>query len=161
MEGMTEIPIDLIEPPPKPVTRWQRLAAFAIDLFLAIVISGFVASLIRMLGLSDEPLELVVQSLLLACYVTFGVITIFKAGSPGKLILGFRICDPDGNDLSRDKLFVREFPGKIAGSLFLGFFWLFLNPENRTAWDKIVNSIVAPERRMQRPSDDEVLEPIP
>lgn len=147
---------------PQVADRGSRLASMVLDTGICLCVGGFLGAVFRILGLSEASLASAsLQIAGIVGFVVFPIVSIVKKASPGKLILGLRVANPEGMDLPVVKMLVRETAAKAFGLLVFGPFWIFTNKLNRATWDLAVGSVVVPERRLSRVPEDEVMQDIP
>ncbi|MBX3019128.1 MAG: RDD family protein [Bdellovibrionaceae bacterium] len=147
---------------PTVAERGVRLAAMAMDAGICLFVGGFLGAVLRMMKLSEASLASAsVQIACMLAFIALPLVSVVKKASPGKIIMGLRLANPQGMDLTVGKILLRETFAKAIGLLLLGPVWIFTNAQNRAAWDFAVGSVVVPERRLSRPPEDEVMEDIP
>ena len=130
-------------------SRWLRFFAWIIDgVVIAIVmfvlwLAGLVgADSVEGFGASDGLVNAVVT---LVYYVAM---TAAFGATLGKMALGMRVADADGNRPGVGAVLMREVVGKVVSALviLIGFFWILVD-DRRQGWhDKIGKTFVVKAR---------------
>ena len=130
-------------------SRWLRFFAWIIDgVVIAIVmfvlwLAGLVgADSVEDFGASDGLVNAIVT---LVYYVAM---TAAFGATLGKMVLGMRVADADGNRPGVGAVLMREVVGKILSALviWIGFFWILVD-DRRQGWhDKIGKTFVVKAR---------------
>ena len=130
-------------------SRWLRFFAWIIDgVVIAIVmfilwLAGLVgADSVEGFGASDGLVNALVT---LVYYVAM---TAAFGATLGKMALGMRVADADGNRPGVGAVVMREVIGKILSALviFIGFFWILVDDQRQGWHDKIGKTFVVKAR---------------
>jgi uncharacterized RDD family membrane protein YckC len=152
---------------------WRRLVASAIDkiilyfislfllltAFLALRQGGFSLSSIVATGDIPRGMGLVVVFYAVAMFITDMIYFIWFHGSvgqtPGKMILGLRIIQASGDDMSFGAAFLR-WVGTLVSGLFLslGYLWIAFDGKKQGWHDKIAATLVIRTASDWRPSSE-------
>ena len=130
-------------------SRWLRFFAWIIDgVVIAIVmfvlwLAGLVgADSVEDFGASDGLVNALVT------FVYYVAMTAAFGATLGKMALGMRVADADGNRPGVGAVLMREVVGKILSALviLIGFFWILVD-DRRQGWhDKIGGTFVVKAR---------------
>ena len=130
-------------------SRWLRFFAWIIDgVVIAIVmfilwLAGLVgADSVEGFGASDGLVNAIVT------FVYYVAMTAAFGATLGKMALGMRVADADGNRPGVGAVLMREVVGKILSALviWIGFFWILVD-DRRQGWhDKIGKTFVVKAR---------------
>ena len=130
-------------------SRWLRFFAWIIDgVVIAIVmfvlwLAGLVgADSVEDFGASDGLVNAIVT------FVYYVAMTAAFGATLGKMALGMRVADADGNRPGVGAVLMREVVGKILSALviWIGFFWILVD-DRRQGWhDKIGKTFVVKAR---------------
>ena len=152
---------------------WRRLVAYTIDKIILYFISLFLLliaflalgqgglSLSNIVATGDIPrgMGLVVASYAVAMFVTDMIYFIWFHGSvgqtPGKMILGLRVIQASGDDMTFGAAFLR-WVGTLVSGLFLslGYLWIAFDGKKQGWHDKIAATIVIRTAGHSRPSSE-------
>ena len=145
--------------------RARRLIAFVLDaaiwgglsLGLQALIAGIEISIAGGITIPDEsastipflPVDLL--GAVIATGLTYAYVLLFwglAGGTPGKLILGLRIVDPDGNTIGIGKSLLRLVGYHFSATLaFLGFIWIGVDRLHQGWHDRLALTYVIYKRR--------------
>ena len=130
-------------------SRWLRFFAWIIDgVVIAIVmfvlwLAGLVgADSVEGFGASDSLVNALVT------FVYYVAMTAAFGATLGKMALGMRVADADGNRPGVGAVLMREVVGKFISALviLIGFFWILVD-DRRQGWhDKIGKTFVVKAR---------------
>jgi uncharacterized RDD family membrane protein YckC len=140
---------------------WRRLVAYAIDKVILYVISLFLlliaffalgqggVSLSSIAATGDIPagMGLFVIIFAIATFITDMIYFIWFHGSvgqtPGKMLLGLRVVQASGDDVTFGVAFLR-WVGTLVSSLFLslGYLWIAVDGKKQGWHDKIAATLV-------------------
>ncbi len=128
--------------------RWARFFAAVIDF----VVLAVVMALLGAVGIVDaipdgragegSPVGNIVQAVVVFGY--YVALTSAFGATLGKMALGMRVTDADGNRPGFGAVVMREVVGKIVSALviLIGFFWILVD-DRRQGWhDKIGGTFV-------------------
>ena len=152
---------------------WRRLVAYTIDKIILYFISLFLLliaflalgqgglSLSNIVATGDIPrgMGLVVASYAVAMFVTDMIYFIWFHGSvgqtPGKMILGLRVIQASGHDMTFGAAFLR-WVGTLVSGLFLslGYLWIAFDGRKQGWHDKIAATLVIRTAGDLRPSSE-------
>jgi uncharacterized RDD family membrane protein YckC len=152
---------------------WRRLVAYTIDkiilyfISLFLLLTAFLAlgqgglSLSNIVATGDIPrgMGLVVISYAIAMFITDMIYFIWFHGSvgqtPGKMILGLRVIQASGDDMTFGAAFLR-WVGTLVSSLFLslGYLWIAFDGKKQGWHDKIAATLVIRTTSDARPSSE-------
>lgn len=139
-----------------PASPWHRLIAalidFGVQLILVCVAFGLVApspNLPFLLARVGWSLTLLIFIYPLGYHLIINTLLTAKlGGSLGKLISGLEIVDDSDKHLSFKRAFFRNQIGYLVSGVFLwlGFIWIWVDPDRRGWHDQIAGSQVKPSR---------------
>ena len=156
------------QPMPAPASQlfagfWRRFGAAAIDTVLAFAMVGIAQSILRFVTaftlVGDNVgfgLVIVLAGLvaLLLPWAYYVILTGIRGQTVGKMALGIKVVDVNGNIPGLGRAALREIVGKIISGLvlWLGFLWTIWDP-NKQGWhDKLASTYVilarVPEARL-------------
>ena len=130
-------------------SRWLRFFAWIID-GVVIAIVMFILWLAGLVG-ADSVEDFGASDGLVNALVTFAyyvALTSAFGATLGKMALGMRVTDADGNRPGFGAVVMREVVGKIVSALviLIGFFWILVD-DRRQGWhDKIGGTFVVKAR---------------
>ena len=118
-----------------PAGFWIRFVAIIID-------SIIVGSVTGVLSMVSPSLSLVGYLLAIVYWVYFPSSDMM--GTPGKSLLGLKITDNDGNQISMGTAFMREILGKFVSAivLYIGFLIVGFSDKKRGLHDMIAGTLV-------------------
>lgn len=124
----------------------MRLGAALVD-FLIIQVAVFFVSVALRIGIGYAALGPIFSILL---YWLYGWLLIgLKGQTVGKMAIGIKVVDQQGNIPGLGRAALREIAGKIVSAIaiFIGFFWI-LKDEKKQGWhDKIAGTYVVKAER--------------
>ncbi|MEN8250281.1 MAG: RDD family protein [Bacteroidota bacterium] len=138
---------------------WLRFLAFFIDTIIILLLQlilllpffGFIGYEMSITGLEDLNKE-IIFTLAFGYYVTFMIISwlyfaLFHSSSkhatPGKMIVGIRVCHAHKRDLSFSRTSLRYVSKYFSfGILLIGFIIVAFTPRKQALHDFIANTIV-------------------
>ena len=152
---------------------WRRLVAYTIDKIILYFISLFLLliaflalgqgglSLSNIVATGDIPrgTGLVVIAYAVAMFITDMIYFIWFHGSvgqtPGKMILGLRVIQASGDDMTFGAAFLR-WVGTLVSSFFLslGYLWIAFDGKKQGWHDKIAATLVIRTAGDLRPSSE-------
>lgn len=120
---------------------WVRLLAAVVDISILIVVT-VIASLLPMGSFGSSALFWVLS---IAYFVLF---TGLRGQTPGKMLVGIRVVDADGNQPGLARAAVRESFGKLCSGLvfYLGFLWVAWDASKQGWHDKLARTYVLRSR---------------
>ena len=130
-------------------SRWLRFFAWIID-GVVIAVVMFILWLAGLVG-ADSVEDFGASDGLVNAIVGFGyyvALTSAFGATLGKMALGMRVTDADGNRPGFGAVVMREVVGKIVSALviLIGFFWILVD-DRRQGWhDKIGGTFVVKAR---------------
>ena len=120
---------------------WVRLGAWLIDLvaIVAIFIALTILSLFGSFALDFLNFGFLI---LLLPWLYFWLFTGLKGQTPGKMLVGIKVVDGQGNVPGLGRAALREIVGKPISTIpfFLGFLWIGLDRRKRGWHDKIART---------------------
>lgn len=128
--------------------RWARFFAAVIDLFVLVVLwvilsaVGIVDAIPDGRAVEGSAVGNIVQAVVVFGY--YVALTSAFGATLGKMALGMRVTDADGNRPGFGAVVMREVVGKIVSALviLIGFFWILVD-DRRQGWhDKIGGTFV-------------------
>lgn len=130
-----------------------RLVAWGIDFFIAVFMYMIfvVAYLVGTEADDPQRIPTIIVGFLSVPVLKFLFSSILEGSdlqaSPGKLLIGIKVCDSDGGKLSFAQAFWRNF-SKLSGvlSLGVGFFMGFFDRKQRCLHDRIAGTLVIKSR---------------
>jgi uncharacterized RDD family membrane protein YckC len=133
---------------------WTRLYAYLIDLIAvgaltSILITPLFSALGISTGLDWIGIQLTSIGLLGALY--FAIMTKVWSQTLGKMIVGLRVIQADGEALTWSTVLIREIAGRFISQLFglhLGYLWGAFHPKKQTWHDQFVDTFVIIEERV-------------
>ena len=125
---------------------WIRLGAALIDAVLVGAVSSIFGFVLMVPGLYFTGLSYPVGFLLFLLY--YWLLTGLRGQTVGKMAVGIKVVNAKGNTPGLGYAALREIPGKIVSTigLFIGFFWVGLDPEKQGWHDKIAGTYVVSTR---------------
>jgi len=127
-----------------------RVAAFLID---ALILVGINLVVIGSLGGISERDAFIVTTVVGTVY-HIGFVTA-RSATPGKMIVGTRICDREGNALRPDTAILRYLAFLIGNAILVGtlvsLVLLVTDPRRRTVHDRVAGTLVV---MAPRPAED-------
>ena len=126
---------------------WIRLGAAAIDAVLVWVVSyllSFVFFIVPGFHFMWSRFPVVFVLGMLYYWLMTGI----KGQTVGKMLVGIKVVNAQGDTPGLGYAALREIPGKIVSTLglFIGFFWVGLDPERQGWHDKIAGTYVVSTR---------------
>ncbi len=125
---------------------WQRFCALLLDAFI-LGIAHFIV--MRMLSPAAGGHFVMAwrkaRFIMLPVHWAYGVFFVgLNGATPGKIALGLKVVDAQGNVPGLVRALLREVPGKIISAvvLGLGFFWVAFDAEKRGWHDMIAGTHV-------------------
>jgi uncharacterized RDD family membrane protein YckC len=133
---------------------WTRLYAYLIDLIaVGALTSILITPIFSVLGISTGldwiGVQLTSIGLLGALY--FAIMTKVWSQTLGKMIMGLRVIQADGEALTWSTVLIREIAGRFISQLFgfhLGYLWGAFHPKKQTWHDQFVDTFVIIEERV-------------
>lgn len=124
---------------------WKRVAAYIIDLII-IAFLVYVAISLLAASLFDQPPGLAEEALgefLVGWFYYAGFEASGKQATPGKMLLGIKVTDLEGEGISFARATARHF-GKILSTaiLFIGFLMVAFTEKKQGLHDKIAGCLV-------------------
>jgi len=131
---------------------WIRLVAAIVDGVILFVIQTVVLGFLGLaVAVTDEGIGFGLGFFIaLAVRWVYNTLFIgFKGTTPGKMLVGAKVVDRNGQQPSVGTAFVREVPGKIVSELTLGFgyVWAALDGRKQGWHDKMAGTYVVRARR--------------
>lgn len=134
---------------------WHRLIAHFIDallisLLILFILYGVVSSP-DIPGILDNILGLII--FIVFGFTSLSIIYIYLTsrfgGSPGKIITGIAVVNPQQKNISFWRAFFRNYIGYVVSGifLFLGYVWILINSERRSWHDQIADTYVIIKRK--------------
>ena len=129
----------------KIASRWLRLGAFLLDISFIYLMSFAIVTVIYSLGFaqSNNPNEvwdsLTIQ---LVSVIYFPIFTFLWSATPGKRILKMKVVATGQEELTKEKIILREVFGRWISIAVFGHLWILFNKNNKTAWDMLANTLV-------------------
>lgn len=134
-----------------PAGFWIRFGAFLVDFFFIWIISAIVLT-IPMLT-TDFPFKYEMTSFSLSFYLLiwlyFWLFTGLKGQTPGKMLVGIKVLNRDGQVPGLRRAALREIVGKLlsALALFIGFLSMAWDEQKRGWHDKLAGTYVVSSRK--------------
>lgn len=129
-----------------------RLLAVAIDLFIIFTFYCIIAFII-VLFLEERELKIIVALAglsiipILKFIYSIAMESSSKQATWGKVLMGLKICDEQGNPLSFSRTLIRNFSKILSsGTLGLGYLMGFFSKKQQCLHDIIAGSVVVKER---------------
>ena len=131
---------------------WIRLVGWFVDwVILGVMIILLLGSFGVLVRVADEEagagFGLVI---VLAAWGAYNTLFVgLKGATPGKMLVGAKVVDRNGNQPSLGTAFVREVPGKIVSELIfrLGYIWAAFDVRKQGWHDKMAGTYVVRARR--------------
>jgi len=148
MEQILDSPIENQQQKLQYAGFWIRAAALIIDAILMVIIAGVVFTFAIATHLEDEdPTIIVVLIYLLLIMFQFLYFTIMessdKQGTLGKIAVGIKIGDKNGNRISYMNAVGRFFSRILSGMFFyIGYMMAGWDDRKQSLHDKIANTFV-------------------
>lgn len=140
----------------KPAGPWHRLIAALIDLGIQLMLVWVACSQISpspdlpfLLARIGWALSLLIFIYPLGYHLIINTwLTANLGGSLGKLISGLEVVDSSGKHLSFKRAFFRNQIGYLVSGIFLwlGYVWIWIDPDHRGWHDQIAGSFVKTSR---------------
>lgn len=129
-----------------PAGFWLRFGAFLLDFFFIWIIA--IVLTIPMLT-TDFKVEMISLIFYLLFGLYFWLFTGLKGQTPGKMIVGIKVLNRDGQVPGLGCAALREIVGKLlsALALFIGFLWVAWDEQKHGWHDKLAGTSVVILRR--------------
>ncbi|MEE8443534.1 MAG: RDD family protein [Dehalococcoidia bacterium] len=129
---------------------WLRFVAFTIDSFLlfivylALSVLKVAADVVQVSGGSAAPSFVASALILLTPGLYYWLFTGLKGQTIGKMALGIRVVDAQGNKPGLGRAALRESIGKTISTLVLmiGYLWVFWDKRKQGWHDKLAHTFV-------------------
>lgn len=136
---------------------WTRGVAFGLDFLIGstilLLLLSLMAKATTISAILDGLLWLMIAGFLLLplvrVFVNCFLVSSF-GGTVGKILTGLVIVNPEGKYVSFWRAFLRNRIGYMVSGMFLwlGFFWIFKDPERRGWHDQIADTYVVQKSKM-------------
>jgi uncharacterized RDD family membrane protein YckC len=122
---------------------WTRFIAALIDMIAVWILSWALTFLFNLL----PEIYLFLYSFFnsfIVLFLYFWLFTGLKGQTPGKMVVGIKVIDGDGNKPGFLSAALREIPGKIISTIifFIGFLWIAWDNQKQGLHDKVANTYV-------------------
>jgi uncharacterized RDD family membrane protein YckC len=123
---------------PNLASFWRRFAAAFVDGIVTNIIFGLLTPFFGTRDKTSWGISLLVT------WVYFCAFTIWKAQTPGKMLLGLKVVNENGGELLPATVVLRETVGKLLSSVVLGigYLWVLWDPKKQAWHDKIAKTLV-------------------
>lgn len=122
----------------------SRFAALMLDGFFQFLALILMAIFARTAGFSKTAFNVLGA---LACFAYAALLEGIFQATWGKMIMGIRVIQPDGDDISQGQACLRTFVKQFLSPIFfVGFLMAFANEEHETLHDKAAGTRVVKRR---------------